>query len=418
MINKHINQIIAILVLFSCFAISNMLIVKARNELDVIKEKEEKIKEIPKVYFEGNIDDMNLKSDVRNIKLKYETTDFNFEAYTTIKIQGTSSLAYEKKNYTINLYEDEEYKNKMNVDLGFGSESKYCLKANWIDKTHARNIVTARIVSDIQDRYGVLSDTPNNGLVDGFPIEVYINGEFLGLYTWNIPKSDWMFNMDEGNPNHIVFAGENWQPTVLFEDYANFADWEIQVGEESEETLAKFNRLIDFVINSSDEIFKNEFENYLDLDASINYFIMLEFAELFDNTGKNMLMATYDGEIWFPSLYDLDSSWGTHYDGLSTIEYDSLYDAFGSNLWSRFATIFASEIKERYFELRKDILTKENVLKEFNDFANIITEELWEKERIRWGEEIPGYDIIQISEFLDIRIPLVDVFMENLGTDK
>ena len=101
MINKHINQIIAILVLFSCFAISNMLIVKARNELDVIKEKEEKIKEIPKVYFEGNIDDMNLKSDVRNIKLKYETTDFNFEAYTTIKIQGTSSLAYEKKSIKI-----------------------------------------------------------------------------------------------------------------------------------------------------------------------------------------------------------------------------------------------------------------------------------------------------------------------------
>ena len=52
MINKHINQIIAILVLFSCFAISNMLIVKARNELDVIKEKEEKIKEMtPMRYF-------------------------------------------------------------------------------------------------------------------------------------------------------------------------------------------------------------------------------------------------------------------------------------------------------------------------------------------------------------------------------
>ena len=41
-----------------------------------------------------------------------------------------------------------------------------------------------------------------NDLVDGFFVEVYINGNYQGLYTMNIPKAEWMFDMDKNNPNH------------------------------------------------------------------------------------------------------------------------------------------------------------------------------------------------------------------------
>ena len=71
-----------------------------------------KAKELPQVYFEGNIKNMNSKEDERKIKLTYTSNNLNFEAYTLIKVQGTSSLAYDKKNYTIKLYEDENYTNK------------------------------------------------------------------------------------------------------------------------------------------------------------------------------------------------------------------------------------------------------------------------------------------------------------------
>ena len=61
------------------------------------KFKESESKEeysIPKVYFEGNINEMYDKSDERKIKLKYESNDINFEGYASIKIQGSSSLRY------------------------------------------------------------------------------------------------------------------------------------------------------------------------------------------------------------------------------------------------------------------------------------------------------------------------------------
>ncbi len=416
---EKLKFIIEVWLLCSCFIITvGLLFVFSKPEKEIYKTENEPeesvIKELPKVYFEGDISEMNSKTDVRNITLTYNSENLSFVSSVKIKIQGTTSLAYEKKNYTITLYEDENYENKMNVDVGFGSTSKYCLKANWIDKTQARNIVTARIASSIQEKYNLFMDTPNNGVIDGFPIEVYSNGEFLGLYTWNIPKDAWMFAMDEENENHIVLANEGWEKGSMFYSLATFNDWSVEVGKENQETLKKFNRMVGFVKNSTDEIFRNEFSNYLDLDSAIHYYIMLEFAELLDNTGKNMLMVTYDGNVWYPTLYDLDTSWGTHYAGTTTFDYTLMDIASSSNLWKRLVKNFPEEIKTRYFELRKDVLTKENILSEFQKFENSISKEAFEKEKEKWGEDIPGYDLSQIEEFLDIRIPLVDEFMNNL----
>lgn len=369
--------------------------------------------DIPKVYFSGNISEMLTKEDERKILLRYDDGIKNFEAYTSIKIQGSSSIAYEKKNYTIKLFEDSSLTEKKEIDLGWGSQNKYCLKANWIDKTHARNVVTARLVSEIQKKYNLLDTAPNNGLIDGFPVEIYINDEFLGIYTWNIPKDAWMFNMDEDNKNHIVFVGEKWEETTHFKAPATYGPWDIEVGRGNQEDLNKLNRLINFVNTSSDKDFKNNYNQYLNLDATINYLILMEFASLEDNAGKNMLLATYDGNIWYPSLYDLDTSWGTNYNGLSTINYTRTNFINGSKLWQRTIDNFSEEIYNRYIELRKDILTKQHIMDLFNNFKNSIPEDSFKKESNRW-DNIPGYDYTQIEEFLDVRIPIMDSFFEEL----
>ena len=378
--------------------------------------KDIKAEDLPKVYFEGNMSKMTKKSDEREIKIKYVSEELNFESYAKIKPQGTSSLAYEKKNYTIKLYKDKEYENKLKIDtgLGWGKQYKFCLKANWIDKTHARNIVTARIASNIQDKYNLFENTPNNGVIDGYPVEIYLNDEFLGLYTWNIPKDAWMFNMDEENPNHIALVSEGADNSNSFKKHANFKAWSVEVGPETEETLEKFNSIIDFIKDSTDEKFKNEFKKNINLDSTLNYYVMINFANLNDNIYKNMLMITYDGQFWYPSLYDLDTSWGTNWKGTELTDYKSNLNN-ENLLFTKLEKNFPNEIANRYFELRKDILTKENVMKEFNNFYNSIPKETLKKEQERW-ENIPGYDLDQIKEFLNVRTPLVDEKMYNLYT--
>ena len=55
--------------------------------------------EIPKVYLEGDITNMTSKKDERKVFLKYKSDEVNFEKNAKIKVQGSSSLVYEKKNY-------------------------------------------------------------------------------------------------------------------------------------------------------------------------------------------------------------------------------------------------------------------------------------------------------------------------------
>lgn len=366
--------------------------------------------DIPKLYIQGKISDMQDKSDNRDVAFWYVDRKQEVTGFARMKLQGTSSLYYDKKNYNIKLYADDAHKDKLTLDLGWGGgNNKYCLKANWIDRTHARNLVTAKLVTQIQQKYGVLTRAPRNGAVDGFPVEVYSNGDFLGLYTINIPKGAWQFGMDEENPNHIVVCGENWEPAALFRGTSVWDSWALEVGEKSDETLGKLQRLFEFVISSSDEEFKSQFEEYIDLDAALNYYILANFAYMPDNLGKNMLLATYDGQKWYPSLYDLDTTWGTNENGRARLAYDNGPLDMSSNLlFERMERCFPQELAQRYFELRQDILTKDHIMAEFVDFQSQIPDLVFFKEGLRWGNgvirqhsDLPGYDYGQIEEYLD-----------------
>ena len=374
---------------------------------------------IPRIYIEGDTLEIKEKDDIKNITLKYVSEELEFESYATIKWQGNSSLRFKKKNYNIKLYSDENREEKYKVDTGWGNEYKYCLKANFIDQTHARNIITASLSADIQKKYNLFENTPNYGVIDGFPVEVYNNNEFLGLYTWNIPKDEWLLGLDKNNINHIAIMpkepeGENYS---AYDSYDVNTDWEFEAG--YEQSINKFNRVLKFIIDSNNEEFKTNFEKYFNLDATLNYYVLLEMAMLIDNVDRNIIMVTYDGNIWYPTHYDLDISWGTNWTGLRTHRYTTDIETYfkGNLFFIKFRDNFKKEIANRYFELRKDIFTKDYILNKFEDFSKLIPETSIQKEKERWYE-LRGYDYNQISSFLDTRIPLIDKKMNTYLEEK
>ena len=374
---------------------------------------------IPRIYIEGDTLEIKEKDDIKNITLKYVSEELEFESYATIKWQGNSSLRFKKKNYNIKLYSDENREEKYKVDTGWGNEYKYCLKANFIDQTHARNIVTASLSADIQKKYNLFENTPNYGVIDEFPAEVYNNNEFLGLYTWNIPKDEWLLGLDKNNINHIAIMpkeheGENYS---AYDSYDVNTDWEFEAG--YEQSINKFNRVLKFIIDSNNEEFKTNFEKYFNLDATLNYYVLLEMAMLIDNVDRNIIIVTYDGNIWYPTHYDLDISWGTNWTGLRTHRYTTDIETYfkGNLFFIKFRDNFKKEIANRYFELRKDIFTKDYILNKFEDFSKLIPETSIQKEKERWYE-LRGYDYNQISSFLDTRIPLIDKKMNTYLEEK
>ena len=347
--------------------------------------------DIPKVFFGGAL--QQDKSE-KVVPFRYISKTDDFSGYAEIKAQGNSSLKYPKKNQTVKMFADEACETKMKKNFkGWGKQNKYCYKANWIDITHARNIVSARLWADVvksRPDYDSLPEllrtSPNQGAVDGFPVKVYADGVYQGRYTLNIPKDKWAFNMDDSLDNHCVLCGENYV-SGCFRASANIngSDWSDEIHDSVPASIkTRWNEVISFVMNSTDEEFRANLGNYFYVDSLIDYHLFGLASCGLDAYGKNQLYMTYDGQKWLASMYDMDSTWGLYWNGSKFVstsytreEYeDMISDREGNLLYIRLEQLFHAELQTRWAELKNGALSITNVINRFERFTDIAPAEL------------------------------------------
>ena len=385
--------------------------------------------DMPKVFFYG--DKPTTKTSVY-ATIEYKSKTENFKGYVDIKCQGTSSMNYPKKNYTIKMYTDETMVNKLKKNFkGWGNQSKFCLKANYIDHSHARNIISAKLWDEIvasRANYTQLPEllrtSPCNGAIDGFPIKVYYNNTYEGVYTWNIPKDKWMFNMDDTLDNHCVLCGEEYDSGCFRS--ANASLWSDEIHDVMPESIkTSFNNFISFVMNSSDDEFKTNLENYVYVDSLIDYYIFQYVICGLDSMGKNQLFATYDGTKWIATSYDMDSTFGLYWNGRNFVsagyrmqeDYESMASGRPGNLlYIRLEKLFINEIKTRYAELRANILSYANIVDKFERFMDIIGKDLYAEDLTIYTEIPSGStnNIQQIRNYTRDRLTYIDKQIEAL----
>ena len=375
--------------------------------------------DIPKVFFEGDISGMS-KNDEKILKFSYISKTKTISGYVKMKWQGTSSLSYPKKNFTIKMFTDKscETKDKHTFKDWNYQTNKYVLKANYIDHSHARNIVSARLWGDIVSNRtdydslpAELKSSPNNGAVDGFPIKLYMNGKYEGLYTWNIGKEGWTYGMtDDENPNYAVLCGEDYN-SGCFRALANINgnDWSLEYPDIlTDEIKTSWNNAIRFVMNYDGEDFKNGLSNYFDVNSLIDYYIFAYFSCGLDSMGKNQIYTTYDGTKWYANMYDMDSTWGLYWSGNRFVsteyrcqeDYESMEGGrLGNLLYQKLVENFYLEIYDRYVELRKGALSIENVFTRFERLTDIISKDLYSED----GEIYSGIPSLTTNNIKQIR---------------
>lgn len=352
---------------------------------------EPKDNDVPKVFINGIIP--TTKDEVL-AELTYISKTLSFHSYIEIKCQGNSSMSYPKKNFTIKLFEDEARSKKLKVNLkGWGAQNKFVLKANWIDISHLRNVVSARLWGDIvksrpnyENYPEEFKTSPNQGAVDGFPIKVYNNGVYQGRYTWNIPKDKWMTNMDDDLDEHCILCGENYEGGCFRAlPVINESDWTDEIHDSVPQLIkTSWTNVVSFVMNSSDADFKANIENYFDLQSLLDYHIYGMYMCGIDQYGKNQIYMTYDGAKWIASMYDLDSTWGLYWNGQSILSHtyareqyeDMVNGRLGNLLYERLETNFFTELQARWNELRNGALSLANVINRFERMSDIVSNEL------------------------------------------
>lgn len=339
----------------------------------------------------------------------------------TVKWQGNSSLAWEKKNYTITF--DKAFE----AHDGWGEQKKYCTKANYIDFSHARNVVSAKlwgqVVKSRTTGNANLNALVNGGAVDGFPILIVINGKYHGLYTFNIPKDGWMFGMGGGTRECILCADKLSVGTHLAgRAYCDGSDFEIEYVPDEDDTqwaINSVNTLIDAVVASDGTDIDTVISQYVDIDSAIDYFVFVLLVAGVDMIHKNYILATYDGVKWFFSAYDMDSTYGLYYDGkkIMPIGYGPTRASWTDNnvlmrlLWRH----KRDAIKERYRALRATVMSDGNVLNEFTNFIGSIPKAVLDEEYKVWTG-IPNTavnNLSQIAMHYVLRAKLIDVMIDN-----
>ena len=366
------------------------------------------------------------------VEFVYDSGDLKFNCYAQINVQGASSAGKPKKNFNIKLVDESGNRNKIKLVDEWGKESKYCMKANYIDYSQSRNVVSGKIFGEIvKSRNDELINTPNGGAIDGYPIVVYNNGEYHGIYTMNIPKDNWMFDMSHSDEkNQAIFMTSTWNNAVSFRDistsgfvleYASNEDSEID--NNTQWAYDSMLDLIRFVYNTNGDEFINGIHQYADIDKCIDSMLYTFFICADDNTSKNILWVTLDGKVWFSSMYDMDGTWGMRWNG--NIEFNenthpisALKDGMGlapernpSNynlLWQKIYLYFFDRVCERYMELRQEILTMENITNHFTAFFNAIPDIVREAEDKKWS--VPSMHVDHLEQILTFAEKRLEVF--------
>jgi hypothetical protein len=299
--------------------------------------------------------------------------------------------------------------------------------------------VSARLWSDVvssRSTYIELPElyrnSPNNCQIDGFIIKVYANGVYQGRYTWNIPKDKWMFNMDGGLDEHCVLCGEDYNSSC-FRAAANINgnDWSDEIHDTVPASIkTRWNEIISFVRTSTDTDFVANLDTYINVDSLIDYYIFAYVDCGLDAIGKNQIYLTYDGQLWYASMYDMDSTWGLYWNGSKFVsaeyrmqeDYEVGVHNTSNLLFDRLETLFTTQIKTRYADLRAGVLSESYIKEKFKEWCDVSSAELMAQDYASTtaGGAYTGmpqkttnnYD--QISTFVTARLVYVDAQIEAL----
>ena len=419
-------------ILVSLDSLKTILPVFESNILDKVKYESSKIIEpsnddIPSIFITGTIP---TSKNYVNGELEYMSKTTSFHAYINIKLQGNSTLVYPKKNFTISLYSDENRSIKLNKEFkNWGSHNNFVLKADYNDILRARNVVCAKLWGkvvasrpDYDQLPEELKNSPNNGAIDGFPVKVYLNGDYAGLYNFTIPKCDWMFGMDSKNENHAALCAEtndNGDSALEFNpcnfnaewDGVDGKHWSVEVGKNSEDLQANLNNVIYAVINQD----QDALESVLDIQSAIDYFIFQDVILGIDGLAKNMMLLTYDMNKWYLSAYDMDSTFDMHWEGYlmgapyscqGDIPYLNNYSGLLNTIWN----YYWDDMRTRYKDLRQTILSHASIMKEFEEYVGIYGDDIYIKDTAIYPDipEATTNSLTYLSEFIKARLAYLD----------
>lgn len=387
------------------------------------------------------------------------------QTYGTIEVQGSSSALMPKKNWSIAIFSDDSRQNAINIKLGHMlPHDELVWKAYFVDNTQTRNNVSNLIWEQFVqtrnqfpksevDRVNMIGGvgldyqpTGALGHVDGFPAVCYINGEFYGIGALNIGKKRGNYNLASNKQTHIQLEPNggviiNKLPLNPLDSATPALTGEaFEIRRPSKwgnDAQASYERLRAFLASSKADMINAGVDNYLDRYTTMDYIILVQLLGLGDTFHKNTLYTTWDGLVWHFMPYDLDCTCGLNSNG--KVEFDPLSltipnsdttNSSESDWWNnnfgtiyKIRSIYGSDLDARYAQLRKKVITVDNLTEMHLSWAKKIPKDLYELEDAKWNKGVENLaismiqssSIYQINDWLSKHIPRCDSYFNYIA---
>jgi len=284
----------------------------------------------------------------------------------SMKIRGRGNASWNyfpKKSYRIKLDKGASL-------FGLEQNRDWVLSSNYADKTMIRNCVAHSIAASLSG----LEYTPTH-----FPVNLYLNGEYIGVYTFADKIEDGNGRIDLGG-TVMADAGDEgigflleigWdfdEENVYNRDYFD-TDIVVRIFiKEPEIPQANTSELWyikQYILNMESAIVNNSgWENYIDVDSWIDWFIV---NELTFNTESSFYRSCFmwrdaGGKLRLGPVWDFDMAFGNHYgdlpeyDGWCTTE--STYTFISENWMNYLMTYddFTTRLVDRWNEVKDGLL--------------------------------------------------------------
>jgi hypothetical protein len=345
---------------------------------------------LPIMYI--NTNNININNDYKISGSANVISNNSIEEYKniTIKIRGQSAQMFPKKQYSMEI-NDYAGKDREVPLLGLPKESDWVLYAPYSDKTLMRNAIAFELANQMgyyapRTKYFEL-------FLDEGDTRVAEEG-YNGLYVLieKIKKDNNRVNIKENNSVNanegqtgFILEMTQWgrvqkdelhiitdHDTYYLFRYPNQND----LTDEQKEWIKNYmNEFEDALYGSNFKDPIKGYRKYIDVDSFIDYILIIELFKNVDGFGySTFLNKDIDGKLKAGPIWDLDWSSGNNkwknIDGWLYI----------NNEWAEMSNMlfkddyFVNKYVSRWKELRKNILSNENIIKLINMNENFVSE--------------------------------------------
>ena len=389
--------------------------------------------------------------DAGDVTIRVESDSVNFTDAIVIAYQGQSSLTAAKKNFSIDCKHKHRFGKWLPMD-GFH------LKGYNSDWLHIRDIMANRIYEqmlqsrapEIRRPFCAANDFSEHDVallaesavlchIDGWPCELYINGDYWGIYSINLKKHRSNYHLGKSDVQNIQIdpnwqtmtpAGWNWRLAEVRNPKSDSGNTEFvegtvpNPGEVRTWMETALTRLASITSGTS----LDSLRTWMNVDNWVDVILFEQFIGGWDVFNRNNLYTTWDGNHLSVLPYDHDGSFGI---GLSSTSgttdhvggdvviapsYDVFTRAYTYCPWlSPLLSVLRPLLAARYKELRdQGIFSAENVKSQANAWTMQIGFDAYKKDLDRWIYE--GYGASALNPgFYDSTNRIVDWINSRIG---